>query len=154
MVKTFSVIDVPDKSYDCIFITSTPSFYKINLFNKISEGKKIFVVFIGNSSVERSSDFMEGNKYFDHTYLNDCDFEKRFRFRSVVRLMFLLRRLNYKAIGVGGWNLPESWVGILYPKNVKKFICQESSIFESNLRDSKLIFKKIFIFTKFTNNYA
>ena len=53
-------------TYDKIFVTNLPSFYKLNLYNAIAERKKIFVVFTGDTAGDRNKDFFNGEMNFEY----------------------------------------------------------------------------------------
>ena len=58
--------------FDLVIITHIPCFYKVNLFNKISENKKILIIFISDDTkYYRSSDFLSKNILFNHLFLNN-----------------------------------------------------------------------------------
>lgn len=117
--------------YDLVFITQLPSFYKVNLYNKISEHKKIKVIFVGKSSVERTKDFLSNSFNFDHSFLSDFDFERRNVLRSIFKLWGELKSIKFQKILCSGWNLPEFiFIFCIYPKE-KNIICLESTIIES-----------------------
>lgn len=130
--------------YDFIFVSHLPSFYKINLLNEIAKNASILVIFLGETSHERAADFVKGEKKFDYLYLNSGDFEQRSRWVSSLRLLRILRKLSYKLISVGAWDLPESWLTILYSPIHKNVLAQETSIFESELTGWKGLLKRIF----------
>ncbi|HLP97570.1 MAG TPA: glycosyltransferase [Sideroxyarcus sp.] len=134
-----------DRQYDWVFISHLPSFYKINLFNKIAESAKVLAIFLGETSQERTADFVKGDKQFDYVFLNTGDFERRGRWGSSWRLVRLLLKLKYKRLSVGGWDLPESWVAILCSPKNKNVITQESSIFESKISGAKSLLKRLFV---------
>jgi len=130
--------------YDFVFVSHLPSFYKINLFNAIAKNASVLAIFLGETSHERTADFVKGEKHFDYLYLNSGDFERRSRWGSGWRLWRILRKLKYKKIGVGAWDLLESWVTVLCSPKHKNVIAQESSIFESELNGWKGQLKRLF----------
>jgi glycosyltransferase involved in cell wall biosynthesis len=132
------------QEYDWIFVSHLPSFYKINLFNEIGKSASVLAIFLGETSQERTADFVKGDKQFDHVFLNAGDFEQRSRWRSSWRLVCILLKLKYKRISVGGWDLPESWVAIACSRKNVNVITQESSIFESKLSGVKSLLKRLF----------
>lgn len=133
------------REYDWVFISHLPSFYKINLFNKIAESAKVLAIFLGETSQERTADFVKGDKQFDYVFLNKGDFERRGCWGSSWKLVHLLLKLKYKRLSVGGWDLPESWTAILCSPKNKNVITQESSIFESKLSGVKSLLKQLFV---------
>lgn len=132
-------------TYDFVFISHLPSFYKINLFNCIARHISVLAIFLGETSHERTADFVRGEKHFDYLYLNSGDFERRARWASSWRLCRILRKLEYKLISVGAWDLPESWAAILCSPRHKNVVTQESSIFESELHGWKARLKHLFV---------
>ena len=130
--------------YDFVFVSHLPSFYKTNLFNEIAKHVRVFTIYLGETSCERTADFVKGKRQFDCVFLNYGDFEKRSRWVSSIRLLCILLRLNYRLISVGGWDLPESWLTIFISPKRKNLISQESSIYESQLSGWKLLLKRIF----------
>lgn len=130
--------------YDFVFITHLPSFYKINLFNEIAKNVRVLVIFLGETSHERTADFVKGEKIFDYLYLNTGDFEFRSRWASLWKLWRILHKLKYRLISVGAWDLPESWAAILCSPKKKNVIMQESSVFESELYGWKGLLKRLF----------
>jgi len=133
------------QEYDWIFVSHLPSFYKINLFNEIAKSASVLAIFLGETSQERTADFVNGDKQFDYVFLNAGDFEQRSRWRSSWRLVRILLKLKYKRISVGGWDLSESWVAILCSRKSANVITQESSIFESKLSGIKSLLKHLFV---------
>jgi len=134
-----------NQSYDFVFVSHLPSFYKINLFNKLAKSVSILAIFLGESSNERTADFVKGIKQFDYLFLNSGDFERRIRWYSSWKLLRILLKLKYKWLSVGAWDLPESWVAILCSPKHQNVIAQESSIFESELYGWKGLIKRLFV---------
>lgn len=140
-------MDIADSDliYDFVFITHIPSFYKINLYNEISKFRRLFVIFLGESSQERNADFVNGQKNFDYYFLNRGYFERRNRYISICRLILKLRSLKYKKMFLGAWDLPESWLAIFFSNKKSNILSQESSIFESKLTGFKYLLKRLFV---------
>lgn len=93
--------------YDFIFITNIPSFYKINLYNKLAEKYNIKVIFFSKTSVIRPNDFYNGVMHFDHIFLTDKPFEERNKFLTFVSVYKEIRKHKYKKIIYPGWELRE-----------------------------------------------
>lgn len=132
------------REYDYVFVTHLPSFYKISLFNEIAKSASVLAIFLGETSLQRTADFVKGEKNFDYLYLNSGDFEQRKQWASSWRLCRILAGLKYKRISVGAWDLLESWVAIFCSPTYKNVLMQESSIFESTVHGYKGWLKKIF----------
>lgn len=134
--------------YDYVFVTHLPAFYKVNLYNKLAEQLKIYVIFIGYGSNIRAKDFNSlDNKEikFNYTIINNNSFENRNKLVSLYKIARLILNLNFKKIVLGGWDLPEFWLlwGITRPK--KLCLSLESSIFESKFGLVKKSLKKLFL---------
>ncbi|MCT7942952.1 glycosyltransferase [Shewanella holmiensis] len=133
--------------YDLVFVTHIPVFYKINLYNKISEKKKIFVIFIAKETVaKRSKDFISlENATFDYVVLSELAFELRNKFHSVRMLSKVLAETSYKEIIVSGWDLVEFWAAAFLNKKSRLSLALESTIHESNFIGFRGTVKKIFL---------
>jgi len=144
MKRSFKEVCCFNQSYDFVFVSHLPSFYKINLFNELAKSVKILAIFLGETSKERTADFVRGNKQFDYLFLNSGDFELRVRWYSSLKLLLILLKLKYKRLSVGSWDLPESWFAILCSPKRKNVISQESSVFESVTLGWKGLLKRLF----------
>jgi len=133
--------------YDYIIITPLPAFYKVNLYNEISKNKKIYVIFLGETTEEqRASDFSKiENVSFDFIFLNKGHFQQRNKIKSIFNLYKILSTLNYKKIILGGWDLLESWFVIFTNKVNKNYTALESTIIESDTNGAKALLKKFYL---------
>lgn len=133
--------------YDLIVITHIPVFYKINLYNEISERKKIFVIFIARETVaKRSPDFiLLENAKFEYVVLNDLPFEHRKKLNSVRMLRKVLAEKSYTNVIVSGWDLIEFWVAAFLNKKSRLGLALESTINESNVIGFRGLIKKLFL---------
>lgn len=143
-MTTRKTIDALLAEYDFVFVSHLPSFYKINLFNAIAKRASVLAIFLGETSRERTADFVRGAKQFDYLYLNSGDFEQRSRWVSMWWLFRILLKLKYKLISVGAWDLPESWLAIYCSAKQRNLLTQESSIFESEISGWRGRLKQIF----------
>jgi glycosyltransferase involved in cell wall biosynthesis len=131
--------------FDLVIITHIPCFYKVNLFNKISENKKIMIIFISDDTkYYRSSDFLSKNILFNHLFLNNGFYEHRNKFSSIIKLYKFLKKIKYRTLIVSGWELPEFWLSNLFFGKHKGMIL-ESSIYSSNTNIIYSTLKQIFI---------
>lgn len=127
------------KQYDVIFFTNLPSFYKINLYNRISENAKIFVVFTGDTASIRNKDFFSKNIRFEYQDLTDLNL-----IQKVLQTIHIIRNCKYDRLVIGGIHEITSWVcAFLSPKN-KNYIVVESSYHEAALNGWKFLLKTIF----------
>lgn len=133
------------KTYDIVFITHLPAFYKINLYNRISEKKRIFVIFISDLSSIRNTDFTNVKMSFEHIFLNKGNFESRNVIFSCIKLIKMLYSFSSSKIIVGGWDLPEFWVTVFLKKHLNNAVIIESTIYESKLSKVKSYIKRIFL---------
>lgn len=131
--------------FDAVFITNLPAFYKINLYQAIAERKRIFVIFIGRGSQIRTDDFNAKTIDFPHHFLNDQNYEARVGIKSIQRLIRLLKRLEFKKIIVGGWDLPEYWIAWALQPKQKLLLALESGIGESQTTGLAAWIKKVFL---------
>ena len=99
-------------SYDKIFVTNLPSFYKINLYNEINKKQRILAIFTESGDSTRNADFYKGKMNFDYIKLGD---------RSLLSKMFAMLRIifsfKYNAMLIGGWDSVITWFcAFLSPK--------------------------------------
>ncbi len=133
------------KSYDTVFVTHLPAFYKVNLYNEIAKRQRVFVIFIAATSVIRAKDFTPADFGFDYVILNNGSFERRSKRTSLFSLYQLLKNIRYRQIIVGGWDLIEFWlIAWCFPKQSNALAC-ESSIYESNTKKLTGWLKRIFL---------
>ena len=135
---------MPNKNIDIVFITQLPSFYKINLFNKLSRHLNIYVIFIGEGSISRNFDFVSLDLEFESIIINSDKFEIRNKLQSILKLNKILNRLNFKKVIVNGWDLLEFWYVNLFI-NKQTGLILESSIYESKLGIISKALKKLFL---------
>lgn len=131
--------------FDYLFITHLPSFYKVNLYNKLAEKLKIMVVFVGKDSEIRTSDFAGRSMNFDYIFLSDNTFENRSKTKTLFKLLLSLIKLNYKKLVVGGWELPEFWLAIFLTGKNKNCLALESSDTDSETGSLKGFVKRVFL---------
>lgn len=132
--------------YDLVFITHIPCFYKINLYNRISEQKRVAVIFLGEKSSIRHDDFMNFDFQFDSFFLSEkIFFENRNRLKSCFGLIKVLKSMQYKKLCLGGWDQVEFWLSLLLTRSEKNFLVLESSIYESKTKFIAKLIKKLFL---------
>lgn len=133
--------------YDLVIVTHIPNFYKINLYNKLSENIKILVIFIaGNTNEKRSSDFIDISKAkFDNTVLHEGDYETRDIKSNILKLRNVLKSYRYKKILVSGWETKEYWYCVFTNEKSKNCLALESTVYESSTKGIRGFLKKIFL---------
>lgn len=127
-------------SYDKIFVTNLPSFYKINLYNEINKKQRILAIFTESGDSTRNADFYKGQMNFDYIKLDGRNFLSKIFWMA--RIVFLLK---YKTIVVGGWDSILAWICMLLSPRRKNALALESSVSESSTNGIKGILKRIFL---------
>lgn len=123
------------KSYDFVYLTNTPSFYKLNLCNEICRsGKSLLLVLYGygaeavNTSLADNKDWL-----FDFKFISNGDSNSRNKFATFARLAKLLSSIKYKKLIYAGWLAPEyNLMAFISPKKKNAMVC-ESSILDVSL---------------------
>ena len=128
-----------------IIITNFPSFYKINLYNKIFEKREIEVIFLGKYSKYRFKSFSKFSFKFKSKFLSKEFFEKRIKFLSLIYLWIYLLRTKENKLVITGWGEIEFWLAALFFKR-KKTLILESNIYDSSKSQFKHYLKKFFLF--------
>lgn len=131
--------------YDYVFVTHLPSFYKVNLYNALSEHLNVFVIFIGEQSSERTSDFTASQQKFKSYTLCRGDFENRSIWSTGFEFVRILRSLQFKKLVLGGWELPEFWLGLLLVPKAQAALALESTIHESATTGIRAWVKQFFL---------
>ena len=126
--------------YDIIFITNLPSFYKINLFNRLAVRRKILVVFTHDNHFQRTNDFFKGNRDFDFVSIANKSI-----LLKIINLLKILNSNSYKKIIIGGWDQLLFWIVAFLYKKKCNCVLIESSIFESKISGYKGLIKRAFL---------
>lgn len=134
--------------YFKIIITNLPSFYKINLYNRINGQKNIFVIFTGDTSGMRKADFFSGDIEFDYMSLDNFSVFKKLRYTWQI-----IKGNEYDELIICGVNELTSWLSaIISPRN-KNATIVESSYHEATITGIKGLLKSIF-FRRISVTYA
>ena len=131
--------------YDYLILTNQPAFYKINLYNKINEKSKIFVIYLGKGSQIRNKDFINEKMDFEHIFLYEGQYEERKKIRCTLKIVSMLIKKDFRKIIIGGWDEIEYWVVNMIVPKLKNCLAVESSYYESNTQGFKGLFKKAFL---------
>lgn len=134
---------------DILIINNCPSFYKINLYNALSKKCKIHVVFIGLTNQVVINDEFEKNIHFTYELLSTVQIEKRNKFISLLKLVGVLLRFNFKKIIYGGYVDFEVKSLLWFTPKSKNCLQFESSIKESKVT-GKIAFLKKIVLSKFS----
>jgi len=129
--------------YDLVFLTNSPAFYKINLFNRISEKINIFVFFLTpqNDIVVKEANISRYS--FDYLFLTEQYLKKRNKLKVFLKLLNKLQTIQYKKIIYSSWIYPEFIISSFITPKYKNCMVCESSIYESKIYGIKKHIKKI-----------
>lgn len=121
-------------------ITNLAAFYKINLYNKLSELSELDVYFLDRCSSIRNSDFYNHNMKFNYQYLTSLNI-----FISIKNAVLFSFRSTGDIIILGGWDRIEYYVIALLSPKRKNAVVVESSYLESNTKGLKGWVKRLFL---------
>jgi glycosyltransferase involved in cell wall biosynthesis len=135
------------REYDFVYLTNTPSFYKLNLCQLIAErGCSVLLVLYGygseavNTSLER-----DGNWAFDYEFINRGDSNARFKWATFWRLLSLMRHIKASRVIFAGWLAAEYNIYSLISRRRRNLMVVESSAYESSLSGLKGWAKRLII---------
>lgn len=119
--------------YDFIYLTNTPSFYKLNLCNEIARHRSVLLVLYGYGAEAVNTVLDDASKMrCDYVFLNTGDSNKRNKLKVLWNLVKLMRKTRCKKILYSGWMSPEyNLFSFFVPKKKNVLIC-ESSVFDTN----------------------
>lgn len=123
------------ESYDLVYLTNTPSFYKLNLCNEIANaGRKLLLVLYGyGSEAVNTALTVDSDWKFDFVFIHNGDSNRRNKLATFGRLVKLLNGIKYKRLLFAGWMAPEyNILSLFSPKSKNAMIC-ESSILDVSL---------------------
>lgn len=108
------------KKYDFVYLTNTPSFYKLNLCNEIAKTNSLLLVLYGYGS-EAVNTILENNKSFnfDYYFINQGDSNTRSKLHTFIQLMKLMSSIRCKKVIYSGWMAPEYNLYSFFLRNVK-----------------------------------
>lgn len=132
-----------------VILTNIPSFYKINLFNRIAKKEAIQVFFTGlvtDGSI-RDKDFFKGNMCFHYKWLKGNQLSMAFQF-----MRWILGH-KYDELILMGWETLVPWPAIFFAPRRKSAAQVESSIYESYTTGWRAAIKKIF-FSRLSKCYC
>lgn len=120
--------------YDFVYLTNTPSFYKLNLCDKIAKRHSLLLVLYGYGAEAVNKELDGVRKWnFDFHFIHEGDSNLRNKVKTFVNLCELMRRIEYKRILYAGWLAPEyNLFSFLSPEKKNVLIC-ESSIWDISL---------------------
>lgn len=129
--------------YDIIYLTNTPSFYKVNLCNEVARHCTLLLVLYGYGQEAVNMQLKDNKQFsFDYVFLSEGDSAKRNKIKTFFRLFALLRRVKYEKLLYAGWFIPEyNIVSFFTPKSRNVVLC-ESSVRDVSLTGIKGWIKK------------
>ena len=134
------------KSYDLVYLTNTPSFYKLNLCNEIAKEHSLLLVLYGygKEAVNKELTGLEGFN-FDYYFLNNGDSNKRNKIKTFIRLLRLMSSIQYRKVIFAGWfALEYNLFAFISSKKKNAMVC-ESSIFDVSIKGISGWIKKMII---------
>lgn len=141
MVKKY-MKNFNSKRYDFVYLTNTPSFYKVNLCNEIAKKNSLLLVLYGYGSEAVNLQLNHNNFNFDFYFLHTGNSDERNKIKTFLSLIRLLLNINFKKLLFSGWFVPEyNLLSFITPKSKNCVIC-ESSINESSFSGLKGWLKK------------
>lgn len=119
------------ESYDFVYLTNTPSFYKLNLCNEIAKKYSVLLVLYGYGS-EAVNTFLNEDTQTkcDYVFLYAGDANKRNKLLVFIRLLKLMRSITCKKIIYSGWMAPEYNLYSFVSSKEKNVLVCESSILD------------------------
>lgn len=136
------------RHYNFVYLTNTPSFYKLNLCNEICRtGRSVLLVLYGYGSEAVNTELTDGKKNcsFDFVFLHDGDSHRRRKSKTFWRLLKLMHSITYDRVLFSGWLASEYNIyAFLSPKHRNAVIC-ESSIHDISLKGIAGLVKKAII---------
>lgn len=132
------------RTYDYVYLTNTPSFYKLNLCDKLGEaGLKGLLVFYGYGGEAVNVALNDASKWhFDFQFLHNGDSHRRSFFSTFMSLRRLMRTVECKKVLFSGWLANEYNLYSLFSPRRKNVVVVESTICESQVSGLKGWIKK------------
>lgn len=130
---------------DILIINNCPAFYKINLYNKLAEYCNIHVVFIGLTNQVVINDSFKTDIKFSYDLLSSIQIEKRNKISSIIKLLRIYIKYDFRKIIYGGYDDLEERLFIFLSPKRKNCLQFESSIQESRITGFISFAKKIIL---------
>lgn len=120
--------------YDFIYLTNTPSFYKLNLCDEIAKKHSLLLVLYGYGAEAVNKELEDAEKWnFNFHFIHEGDSNLRNKVKTFVNLCKLMMGVRCGKILYAGWLAPEYNVFSFFsPKRKNVLIC-ESSIWDISL---------------------
>lgn len=116
------------KQYDFVYLTNTPSFYKLNLCNELAKTYRVLLVLYGYGAEAVNKELEAGNHYlFDFYFLHKGDAHTRNRAYTFFRLLKVMKNVKCRRVLYAGWLAPEyNLFAFLSPKKRNVMVCESS----------------------------
>lgn len=127
------------REYDFVYLTNTPSFYKLRLCESIArEGASVLLVLYGYGSEAVNMVLDDSAKWqFDWQFINCGDANRRSKLRTFRALWALMRRVRARRVFFSGWMALEyNLYAFLSARRRNVMIC-ESSILDVDMSGFK-----------------
>lgn len=131
------------KKYDIVYLSNTPSFYKMALCNEIAKTHSLLLVLQGKTLQAVNSS--EHNLNFDIIYLYDGDMDKRPKIKVFFRLLKLMSSIECRKLLYSGWMAMEYNIYSFFSPKSKNVIVCESSKYECRFNGIMGMIKKAII---------
>ncbi len=131
------------QSYNIVFVTNSPSFYKINLINEIAKEKSVFVFFLAKGNDDVVKEMNETKYVFEYEYLSEHALQERGKLTIFLQLVKKIRKIKFEKIIYSGWTDIECVLLSFFIAKQKNCIQCESSIYESAITGLKGFVKRI-----------
>lgn len=135
-----------DAHYDFVYLTNTPSFYKLNLCNEIAKKYSLLLVLYGYGNEAVNKDLTTTETYsFDYYFLNEGNSNKRNKWKTFNNLLHLMKNIECKKVIYAGWLAPEyNLYSFISPRRKNVMVC-ESSLLDVSFAGVAGIVKKAII---------
>ena len=127
------------KSYDIIFITNLPAFYKIKQWNELNKHQRLLAIYTGDTANQRNADFFNGIMEFDHIALQGGSL------RKLYTVLKILLTTKYQRLILGGWDSAITLIAACVSPKKKNAVLVESSVNESTVSGLKGLLKKAYM---------
>ena len=134
-----------NKQYDFIYLTNTPSFYKVRLCEELAKKHSVLLVLYGYGA-EAVNTRLSGNEGgFDYFFLHEGDAGKRNKALVLLRLLKLMVRVRARRVLFSGWMAPEYNIYSFFSPRRRNAVICESSAIDSGMNGWKGLLKKAVI---------
>lgn len=135
------------RQFDLVYLTNTPSFYKLNLCEVIAKrGVEVLLVLYGYGAEAVNTELKTGARWsFEFEFINQGDSNTRNRFQTFLRLIKLMSSIRARKVIFAGWLAPEyNLYSFLSPRSKNAMVC-ESSILDVSFAGISGRIKKLII---------